>query len=168
MYVFRHGTPNAFQPGGRNKDYQLILGPSTRDHWHRHKKQDGIWKKFFILNFCKEYIRVKEGTQIDSGKLCTVIYEMNWMHCNLFLLCKLPKAIQNDRYFIPCLWTDIIQMSSYFVPTTPISLRRWRSHNICTKGNRAQLVNTCTELDSYIIIFCEYILTFWINLFITW
>jgi hypothetical protein len=69
--------PNAFRPGGRNKDYQLILGPSTRDHLHRHKKQDGVWKKFFILNFCKKYIRVKEDTQIESVKLCTVIYEMN-------------------------------------------------------------------------------------------
>jgi hypothetical protein len=51
MYVFRHGMPNAFQPGGRNRDYQLTLGPSTRDHLYRHKKQDSIWKKLFILNF---------------------------------------------------------------------------------------------------------------------
>jgi hypothetical protein len=55
-----------------------------------------------------------------------------------------------------------------FEPTTPISLRRWRSHNICTKGNRTKLTNTCTALDSYIIIFYEYIPIFWVNLFITW
>jgi hypothetical protein len=38
MYVFRHGMPNAFQPGGRNRDYQLLLGPSTKDYLHRHEK----------------------------------------------------------------------------------------------------------------------------------
>jgi hypothetical protein len=49
MYVFRHGMPNAFQPGGRNRDYQLTLGPSTRDHLHRHKNKMASGRNFSFL-----------------------------------------------------------------------------------------------------------------------
>lgn len=94
----------------------------------KNKKASG--RNFSFLASGRNIYNRKKVPEINLGNC--VLWSMKWTECIAIYSCYAScQRLYKMTCCIPCIWTDI----------TPISLR-WRSHNICTKGNQAKLVNT--------------------------